>query len=72
VDASEATARIRVPTLVISGGEDHLLPEGRRLAAAIPGARFEILEGADHIEACCTDPRLMQMVSAFLAEDRLE
>ena len=44
----------------------------RELAAAIPGARFEILEGADHQEAVGNDPRLRRMVSAFLAEDPLE
>ena len=46
-----------------------LFEASRALAAAIPGARFEILEGAGHIEACGYDPRLMRMVSEFLASE---
>jgi pimeloyl-ACP methyl ester carboxylesterase len=40
-----------MPTLVIWGGEDRLLPpeHGRRLAALIPGARVEILDGVGHV-----------------------
>ena len=73
IDTSEDAKRIRVPTLVVAGGEDNPNPSSasRALAATIPGARFEILEGADHREVV-TDPRLRQMVSAFLAEDLLE
>ncbi len=71
VDASEAARRIRIPTLVVAGSEDTELPltASEEVAAAIPGARFELLEGADHFETIGTDPRAMQMVSAFLAED---
>ena len=70
IDTSEVAKRIRIPTLVVAGSEDNRNPvaASRALAAAIPGARFEILEGADHLEASVTGPRLMQMVSAFLAE----
>ena len=72
IDASEAARRIRIPTLVVAGSEDTELPltAGEEVAAAIPGARFELLEGADHFETIGTDPRAMQMVSAFLAEGR--
>ena len=70
IDTAEAAKHIRVPTLVVVGSEDHnvRVPASRALAAAIPGARFEILEGANHLEASGNDPRLMQMVSTFLAE----
>jgi len=70
IDTSKAAKRIRIPTLVVAGSEDNRNPvaASRALAAAIPGARFEILEGADHLEASVTSPRLKQMVSAFLAE----
>jgi pimeloyl-ACP methyl ester carboxylesterase len=42
---------VTMPTLVIWGGEDRLLPpeHGRRLAALIPGARVEILDGVGHV-----------------------
>jgi 3-oxoadipate enol-lactonase len=43
--------RIAAPTLVISASEDPSIPpdHGERLAAAIPGARFEVIEGAAHL-----------------------
>jgi 3-oxoadipate enol-lactonase len=42
---------IRVPTLVVHGEEDHLIPieNGRRLASRIPRARFEPISKAGHI-----------------------
>lgn len=42
---------IRIPTLVLHGTEDHLLPlkNGRVLAARIPGAQLEIIQNAGHI-----------------------
>jgi pimeloyl-ACP methyl ester carboxylesterase len=69
-DVSEQARRIRVPTLVVAGSEDAVMPvsASRSLAAAIPGARLEILEGADHLEASALDPRLMRMVSEFLRQ----
>lgn len=44
-------ARIHVPTLVLHGEEDHLVPprNGRILASRIPGARFHLLPNAGHI-----------------------
>lgn len=40
-----------MPTLVIWGGEDRLLPpeHGRRLTERIPGARLEVLPGVGHV-----------------------
>ncbi len=69
-DASAQARRLRVPTLVVAGDADTtILPtNSRRLASLIPGARFEILEGAGHIAASATDPRLMRMVSGFLSD----
>jgi pimeloyl-ACP methyl ester carboxylesterase len=48
--AAEELARIRAPTLVISGEEDvAVVPaRSRRTAAQIPGARFVPLPGAGH------------------------
>jgi 3-oxoadipate enol-lactonase len=50
-DATPALGRIAVPTLVIVGAEDVLTPpdQARFLAAAIPGARLEVLDGAGHL-----------------------
>jgi pimeloyl-ACP methyl ester carboxylesterase len=42
--------RIRIPTLFLWGASDRILSEdyGRRFCAAIPGARFELIERAGH------------------------
>jgi pimeloyl-ACP methyl ester carboxylesterase len=42
--------RIRVPTLLLWGSADRILSEayGRAYAAAIPAARFELIERAGH------------------------
>jgi 3-oxoadipate enol-lactonase len=51
LDLREDLTRIRVPTLVIGAEGDQALPPGqaRVIAAAVPGARFELLAGAAHI-----------------------
>ncbi|MDX6728304.1 MAG: hypothetical protein QOK49_3109 [Baekduia sp.] len=50
-DTSARLASLGVPTLVIHGDEDEMLPveNGRQIAALIPGARLEILEGVGHM-----------------------
>ncbi len=42
--------RIRIPTLFLWGAHDRILSEsyGRAYCAAIPGARFELIEKAGH------------------------
>jgi pimeloyl-ACP methyl ester carboxylesterase len=49
-DGWERLSAITVPTLVLAGREDLLFPPGEcaRLAAAIAGARLEVIEGAAH------------------------
>jgi pimeloyl-ACP methyl ester carboxylesterase len=46
----EALRSLAVPTLVVHGDADRLVPPefGRRTAELIPGARFEIVEGMGH------------------------
>lgn len=46
----QALRSLTVPTLVIHGDADRLVPPdfGRRTAEAIPGARFELVEGMGH------------------------
>jgi pimeloyl-ACP methyl ester carboxylesterase len=50
-DVSEAIRSIRVPTLVITGAQDILVPveNSRRIAQRIPGARLALIEGGAHI-----------------------
>lgn len=71
-DVSAEAPRIRVPTLVVAGDKDTTIPldASRNLASLVPGARFEVVEGASHIGASITDPRVMRMVSDFIAEGR--
>ena len=62
--------RVRVPTLVLHCRDDAVVPfeEGRRLAAAIPGAEFVGLEGRNHLllEHEPAWPRFLAEVRGFL------
>jgi 3-oxoadipate enol-lactonase len=50
-DTHERLGRISLPTLVVHGDADRLLgyANGRQIAALIPGARLETLEGTGHM-----------------------
>ncbi len=50
-DACERLGEIRVPTLVLHGTEDRMVPveNARILAGEIPGAELLLLEGAGHV-----------------------
>ena len=50
-DVSEAIGAIRVPTLVITGAQDILVPveNSRRIAERIPGSRLALIEGGAHV-----------------------
>lgn len=50
-DVTDRLWRVDAPTLVVAGARDVVVPPGEQkaLAAAIPGARFEVLEGAGHV-----------------------
>jgi pimeloyl-ACP methyl ester carboxylesterase len=49
-DRDELLRKVTVPTLVIHGSDDPILPlpHGRATADAIPGARFLVIEGMGH------------------------
>lgn len=51
VDGHDRLPEIRCPTLVVAAGSDELRPrrETDRLAAGIPGARYEIVEDCGHM-----------------------
>ena len=57
-------AGITVPVLVISGESDRIVdPEyGRTYAAAIPGARFELLAGTGHVPQVETPELLLETI----------
>ena len=50
-DSTPLLPAIGVPTLIVVGEEDVPTPpkESRAMAAAIPGSRLEIIEGAGHL-----------------------
>lgn len=51
VDVTELLSRVRVPTLVVHGRNDAVVPisEGRLLAERIPGAHFVELDSDNHV-----------------------
>jgi len=67
-DATQRLPELRVPALVLHGDEDRIVPveNGRRLAAAIAGSRFEELAGAGHLYPT-DEPRADREVLRFLA-----
>ena len=69
IDTHELTRRVAVPTLVIHGQEDRTIPlsAGRELASNIRGARFEILDGANHSEGTIMSPRIPVLIDEFLS-----
>jgi pimeloyl-ACP methyl ester carboxylesterase len=68
----DALGGVQVPALVIHGDADRLvpLPEGRRTADAIPGARFEVVAGMGHDYPPEHWDRLVELVASFAAEQR--
>lgn len=68
----ERLAAIAAPTLVLCGEEDRATPveKSRRLAAAIPGARLELVPEAGHLSAIEVPETIAARVSSFLQEQR--
>ena len=50
-DSTDLLAGVAVPVLVVAAAEDAVIPveEMRAMAAAIPGARFEVVAGSGHL-----------------------
>ena len=58
-DFSEDIKSIDIPTLIIQGSEDRILPpdgQGRRLHVALPDATYVEVEGGPH-GVCVTHPK---------------
>jgi pimeloyl-ACP methyl ester carboxylesterase/DNA-binding winged helix-turn-helix (wHTH) protein len=71
-DVTDLLPRVRTPTLVLHCRDDAVQPldEGRRLAAGIPGARFVVLEGRNHVLLAGDPgwPRFFDEIRVFLRE----
>lgn len=67
-DVSEVVRGINVPTLVIHGSEDApiKLEVAERLAAAVPGARLEVVEGAGHMSCVDHPAETTRLIADFL------
>lgn len=51
IDVTELAPRVRAPTIVFHARDDQMIPfaDCRRLAAAVPNARFVPLDGRNHV-----------------------
>jgi 3-oxoadipate enol-lactonase len=67
-DAGDRLWRIDVPTLVLAGTKDVVVPPARQraLAEAIPGARFESLAGAGHVGFLTHGPDVARRVGRLM------
>lgn len=60
---------IRVPALVLCGDLDVFsLPLSEHVAASIPGATYEVLEGTAHLPHLEGHRRCLDVITAFLTE----
>lgn len=70
-DFSEDITRIDVPTLIVHGTADRILPidgQGRRLHAALPHARYVEIDGGPHVGCVTHADEINRELLAFLAE----
>lgn len=69
-DVMGRLAEIRVPTLVVGGGDDRMAPQkfSEFLSNGIPGARLEILNPCGHYPQVEQEQRFNQALDRFLTE----
>ena len=67
-DQLATLSTIGIPVLVVAGAEDATFPvsETQRMADAIPGARFEVLDGIAHLAGLEDPRRVAGLVNKFL------
>ncbi len=69
-DSTALLPKIRVPTLVLVGDEDAIIPQdtARQMAQAIPNAEFEVIQSAGHISNMEQASRFGDAVARFVQE----
>ncbi|MEP6561297.1 MAG: alpha/beta hydrolase [Nakamurella sp.] len=70
-DFGDDIKRIDVPTLIMHGTADRILPidgQGRRLHAALPDARYVEIDGAPHVMCVTHTAEVNRELLAFLAD----
>lgn len=72
-DFTEEAGRIAVPALCLVGAEDGATPPDlvRALADLVPGARYEVIEGAGHLPCIERPSAVAELVEAFIEENGL-
>lgn len=72
-DLTSQAAGIRVPTLALCGSEDGATPPDlvRTTAGLIPGARFELIDGAGHLPCIEYPERVARLIESFIEENSL-
>lgn len=72
IDVVDLLPQVTVPTLILHSRHDNAVPlaEGQRLAEAIPGARFVVLESESHVPLPDEPawPEFIAEIEAFLRE----
>ncbi len=68
LDLRAGLASISVPTLVIAGAQDPAIPaaHGAAIAAAVPGARLEVLDPAAHLASVERDGAVTALIADHL------
>jgi 3-oxoadipate enol-lactonase len=73
-DTTGRAHRIAVPTLIIHGENDQLVPvtNARILASAIPGSEFHLVRGAGHLFLFDTDPAIPRVLDWLNERRRMQ
>jgi proline iminopeptidase len=73
-DRTPALQQLRVPTLVVHGVKDPLLPiaHGRQLAEAIPGARTHFIDGMGHAFEPAICEMMLAGIQPFIQSHRVQ
>lgn len=68
-DERPGLARVRVPTLVLAGAEDALVPVERHeeVQAGVPGAQLQVLDGVGHLSTLEAPDAVAAALSTWLA-----
>ena len=70
-DFSDDIKQIDVPTLILHGTADRILPiagQGRRLHAALPNARYVEIDGGPHVMCVTHSNEVNHELLAFLRQ----
>ena len=71
-DLFSLAERITIPVLVLTGEYDGINPptEGKKVANALPNARFEVIPNAGHIAFFENPERVFSLIDEFISEEK--